>query len=63
MPGDDELYRAEIENRGIEVFFPGIMLPPAIFDFPNNGRFIIFGDIEFFDGQSFLITVKLTVLI
>jgi len=50
VPCDDKLYLAEIQNGGIKVFFPDIVISPLFFDFPNNGRLIIFGDIEFFDN-------------
>jgi len=63
VPGDDKLYLAKIQNGRIKVFFPEIVISPLFFDFSNNGRLIIFGYIEFFDGQSFLIAVKLTVFI
>jgi len=49
VPGDDKLYLAEIQNRGIKVFFPDIVISPFFFDFSNYGRLIIFGNIEFFD--------------
>jgi len=50
VPGDDKLYLAKIQNGGIKVFFPDIVISSLFFDFPNNGRLVIFGDIEFFDN-------------
>jgi len=49
VPCDDKLYLAKIQNGGIKVFFPDIVISPLFFDFSNNGRLIVFWDIEFFD--------------